>query len=60
MLRNNAKYAFPHPCIELLFKILIYLLPCEWNEIGKLTSHNNKIFLKNLLRDKLFEEIIVD
>jgi hypothetical protein len=59
MHRNNNKYSFPHPCIELLFKILIYSLPCEWNEIGNSTSHNNKIFLKNLPRDKLFDEIIV-
>jgi hypothetical protein len=58
ILRNNDKYSLPHPRIEFFKKIPLYSLPYEWNEIGDLTFQNNKNLFKNLLRDKLLDEII--
>jgi hypothetical protein len=56
-LRNNELYNLPVIRLELFRKIPLYSLPFEWNNIGDIILHNNKNLFKNLLREKLMNEI---
>jgi hypothetical protein len=56
-LRNGNDYILPHPRIEFFKKIPLYSLPLEWNNLGDLIFHNNKNLFRNLLKEKLFENI---
>jgi hypothetical protein len=56
-LRQMDKYALPYPRIEFFKKIPIYSLPKEWNNIGDLTFQSNKNLFRNLLKEKLIEDI---
>jgi hypothetical protein len=56
-LRNNDQYNLPQIRLEQFRKIPLYSLPSEWNNLGDLIYQNNKMLFKNLLREKLFDEI---
>ncbi len=53
----NDQYNMPQIRLEQFRKIPLYSLPSEWNNLGDLIYQNNKMLFKNLLREKLFDEI---
>jgi hypothetical protein len=56
-LRDNDNYRIPNPRMEFFKKIPLYLLPHEWNNLGGLTFQINKNLFRNLLKEKLLNEI---
>jgi hypothetical protein len=43
--------------IEFFRRIPLYSLPYEWNNVGDLIFHHNKNLFRNLLREKLLNEL---
>jgi len=59
-LRNENDFALPIPRIEQFKKFPIYSLPLEWNNAGELVFYENRATFKHALREKLFEELMID
>ena len=56
-LRNNDLYNLPQIRLELFRKIPLYSIPYEWNNLGNMTFHRNKTLFRNLLKEKLINDI---
>jgi hypothetical protein len=56
-LRNSNDYILPRVKIEFFRRIPLYSLPYEWNNVGDLIFHHNKNLFRNLLREKLLNEL---
>ncbi len=56
-LCNNDLYNLPQIRLELFRKIPLYSLPFEWNNLGNFVFHKNKNLFRNLLKEKLLEDI---
>jgi hypothetical protein len=57
-LRNDDLFQLPAPNCKLFKKMPIYSLPFEWNNSEELKYYENYAFFINVLRNKLFEEVL--
>jgi len=50
----------PLPRIKLFKRLTYYSLPAEWNSADELIFYENKITFKHALREKLFDELVIE
>ena len=59
-LRNDDQFQVIAPNTEWFKRYPLYSLPTEWNNCGLLQSYENPITFYHVLKNKLFDDILLE